>query len=220
MALPLTGSANEAEGQQASQETLGALAMLNPVGRIYEIAIDTQDVGGELTAESKGTPLSPTGYKANGDLVVRGWDALSKLANGTPFFEYLPFLGEFAETVKAPDGSPRLKFHIASSPQKSAAINGNDVSLWFEEDEPTPGQPRLLKPAEPPMQGADVKELQRALAAAKQPIGQDGVYSISTATAVARFQKQKGINVSGVVDAATRRALGLRVPAPRPAGRN
>ena len=70
------------------------------------------------------------------------------------------------------------------------------------------------------MQGADVKDVQRALAAAKQPIGQDGVYSISTATAVARLQKQKGINVSGVVDAPTRQALGLRAPAPRPAGRN
>jgi putative peptidoglycan binding protein len=219
-AASLSGNANKAEQRQASQQTFGTLAMLNPVGRIYEIAIETQDVGVALTAESQGTPLSPAGYTATGDLVVRGWDALPKLAVDTPFIEYLPFLKEFAEAVRAPDGSPRLKFRIASTLQKGATINGNDVSLWFEESEPSAGQPRLLKPAEPPMQGADVKDVQRALAAAKQPIGQDGIYGISTATAVARLQKQKGINVSGVVDAPTRQALGLRAPAPRPAGRN
>jgi hypothetical protein len=208
-----------AEQQQAGQQILGALAMLNPVWRIYEIAIDTPDVGAELTAEAKGTPLSPAGYTTEGDLVVRGWDALPKLATGTPFIEYLPFLGEFAEAVKAPDGSPRLKFHIASAPLKLAMINGNDVSVWFEASEPASGQPRLLKPAEPPMQGPDVKSVQRALGIAKLPVEQDGVYRISTATAVARFQKQKGINVSGAVDAPTRQALGLHAP-PWPAGRN
>jgi hypothetical protein len=219
-AVPLTGSGSEVEAQQATELTVGALAMLNPVSRIYELAIDTQDVGAALTAESKGTPLSSAGYSADGDLVVRGWDALPRIADGTPLLEYLPFLMELAETVKAPDGSRRLKFHIASAPQKSAMINGNDVSLWFEEKEPPPGQPRLLRPIEPPMQGGDVKDVQRALTAAKQPVALDGIYSISTATAVARFQKQKGLNVSGVVDAATRRALGLRAPAARPEGRN
>jgi hypothetical protein len=219
-AASLTGSASEAEQQQASEQMLGSMATLNPVGKIYDIAIETQDVGAALTAESKGTPLSPTGYTAEGDLVVRGWDALPKLAEGTPFLEYLPFLKEFSEAVKAADGAPRLKFHLASSPQKWAAVNGNDVSLWFDGSEPSRDQPRLLKPAEPPMQGADVKDVQRALAAAKLPVEQDGVYRISTATAVARFQKQKGMNVSGVVDIPTRRALGLRGPAARPSGRN
>ena len=219
-AVTLTWSGGETEQQQAGQQILDALAMLNPVWRIYEIAIDTQDVGAELTAEAKGTPLSPTGYTADGDLVVRGWDALPKLATGTPFIEYLPFLREFAEAVKAPDGSPRLKFHIASAPLKLAMINGNDVSVWFEESEPASGQLRLLKPAEPPMQGADVKDVQRALDVAKVSVEQDGVYRVSTATAVARFQKQKGMNVSGVVDPATRQALGLRAPAARPAGPN
>jgi peptidoglycan hydrolase-like protein with peptidoglycan-binding domain len=76
-----------------------------------------------------------------------------------------------------------------------------------------------LKPAEPPMQGPDVTEVQRALAAARLQVEQDGVYRLSTAMAVARFQKQKGINVSAVVDATTRLALGPRASAPLPAGR-
>jgi hypothetical protein len=119
-------SGGEAEQQQ---QIFGALTRLNPVCRIYQIAIDTEDVGAELTAEAKGSPLSPAGYTADGDLVVRGWNALPKLAPGTSFIEYLPFLEEFAEAVGAPDGSPRLKFHLASAPLKLAMINGNDVSL-------------------------------------------------------------------------------------------
>jgi putative peptidoglycan binding protein len=215
-AATLADSGGEAERQQ---KIFGALATLSPVCRIYQLAVDAEDVGAELTAEAKGSPFSPAGSTADGDLVVRGWNALPKLAVGTPFVEYLPFLEEFAEAVKAPDGSPRLKFHMASAPPKLAMINGNDVSLWFEEGEPSSGQRRQLKPAEPPMQGPDVTEVQRALAAAQLPVEQDGVYRLSTATAVARFQKQKGINVSGVVDAPTRLALGLRALAPLPAGR-
>jgi hypothetical protein len=219
-AATLTAGADEAERQQADRHMLAALAMLNPVWRIYEIAVDTQDVGAQLTAQAKGTALSSRGYTAEGELVVRGWDALPNLALGTPFIEYLPFLKEFAEAFGAPDGSPRLKFHIGSAPPKWVTVNGNDVSSWFEESEPSPGQPRLLRPAEPPMQGADVEDVQRALAAAKVPVEQDGVYRVSTTTAVARFQKQKGMNVSGVVDTSTRQALGLSAPARRPAGRN
>jgi Putative peptidoglycan binding domain len=215
-----TAGGNKGEQQQATQQMLAPLARLNPVSRIYEIAIDTQDVGAELTAEARGTLLSSTGYTADGEFVVRGWDALPNLALGTPFIEYLPFVKEFAEAFSAPDGSPRLKFHIGSAPPKWVTVNGQDVSSWFEESEPSPGQPRLLKPAEPPMQGPDVTDVQRALVAAKVPAEQDGVYRVSTATAVARFQKQKGMNVSGVVDTPTRQALGLRAPARRPAGRN
>jgi Putative peptidoglycan binding domain len=214
---PLDYSGGEAEQQQ---KILGALAMLSPMCRIYQLAVDAEDVGAELTAEAKGPLLSPAGSTADGDLVVRGWNALPKLVVGTSFVEYLLFLEEFAEAVKGLDGSPRRKFHIASAPLKLAMINGNDVSLLFDESEPASDQPRLLKPAEPPMQGADVKDVQRALAAAKVPVEQDGVYRVSTATAVARFQKQKGMNVSGVVDTPTRQALGLSAPARRPAGRN
>ena len=59
------------------------------------------------------------------------------------------------------------------------------------------------------MQGNDVKSVQRALAGAKISVEQDGDYNSATAGAVARFQKQNGLNVSGVVDAATRRRLGV-----------
>jgi peptidoglycan hydrolase-like protein with peptidoglycan-binding domain len=94
------------------------------------------------------------------------------------------------------------------------------VSAWFDGTETAAGQPRLLKPSDPPMRGTDVKNVQRALAAAKISVEQDGEYNSSTAGAVARFQKQNGLNVSGVVDGATRRRLGGLGDPLRQGGRN
>jgi len=206
--------------QQGLQQMLGAVAMLNPTFHIYDIAVDTEDVGVDLTAEAKGSPLAPKGYTAAGELVVRGFDAIPKLSAGMPFAEYLPVLKELGVEGKAPDGSPRLDFHLASAPPKWITINGNDVSAWFDGAEAQGGQPRVMKPSDPPMQGNDVKSIQRALAGAKAAVEQDGVYNSSTAAAVARFQKQNGMNVNGVVDGATRQRLGLAAEAPRQGGRN
>lgn len=212
--------AREQEKQQATQQMLGAMAMLNPVFHIYDIAVDTRDVGADLTAEVRGSPLVPKGYFAEGDLVVRGFDAIPHLSADIPFAEYLPVLQELGIEDKAPDGTPRVKFHLASAPPKWIAVNGNDVGAWFEASEPEPGRPRLLKPTDPPMHGNDVEGVQRALAAADIAAGQDGVYRPSTAAAVARFQKRNRLNESGVVDAETRRQLGVTAETPRPGGRN
>ena len=206
--------------QQGMQQVLGAVAMLNPTFHIYDIAVDTEDVGVDLTAEATGSPLAPKGYTAAGDLVVRGFDAIPKLGAGIPFAEYLPVLKELGVEEKAPDGSPRLDFHLASAPPKWITINGNDVSAWFDGAEAKAAQPRVLRPSDPPMQGNDVKSIQRALSGAKVAVEQDGVYNSPTAAAVARFQKQNGMNVNGVVDGATRQRLGLAVEAPRQGGRN
>ena len=213
-------SESEANKQQAIQQALGAAAMLNPAFHIYDIAIDTEEVGVNLTAEAEGSPLAPKGYTASGDLAVRGFDAIPKLSGGMPFAEYLPVLREIGLEGTAPDGTQRLQFHLSSAPAQWIMINGNDVSAWFEGTGATAGQPRLLKLSDPPTQGNDVKSVQRALAAAKIAVEQDGVYNSATAGAVARFQKQKGINVSGVVDAATRQRLGGLGDLPRQGGRN
>jgi hypothetical protein len=194
--------------------------MLNPTFHVYDIAIDTQEVGVDLTAEAHGSPLAPKGYTASGDLAVRGFDAIPKLSGGIPFAQYLPVLREIGVEGTAPDGTPRLRFHLTSAPTNWITINSNDVSAWFDGTETAAAQPRLLKPFDPPMRGPDVKIVQRALAAAKIPVEQDGEYSSATAGAVAEFQKQNGLNVSGVVDAATRRRLGELGDPPRQGGRN
>jgi hypothetical protein len=201
--------------QQGTHQMLGALAMLNPIFHIYDIAVDTEDVGVDLTAEAKGSPLAPKGYTAAGDLVVRGFDAIPKLGAGIPFAEYLPVLKELGVEEKAPDGSPRLDFHLASAPPKWITINGNDVSAWLDGAEAKAGQPRVLRLSDPPMQGNDVKSIQRALSGAKVAVEQDGVYDSPTAASVARFQKQNGMNANGVVDAVTRQRLGIATEAPR-----
>jgi hypothetical protein len=213
-------SESEANKQEALQQALGAAAMLNPTFHIYDVAIDTEEVGVDLTAEAHGSPLAPKGYTASGDLAVRGFDAIPKLSGGIPFTEYLPVLREIGVEGTAPDGTSRLQFHLTSAPTNWITINKNDVSAWFGGTESMAGQPRLLKPSDPPMRGNDVKSVQRALADAKISVEQDGEYNSVTAGAVARFQKQNGLNVSGVVDAATRHRLGGLGDPLRQGGRN
>jgi hypothetical protein len=213
-------SESEAYKQEALQQALGAAAMLNPTFHIYDVAIDTEEVGVDLKAEVKGSPLAPKGYTALGDVAVRGFDSIPKLSGGLPFAQYLPVLREIGIERTAPDGTPRLQFHLTSAPSHWIAINSNDVSAWFDGTETAAGQPRLLKPSDPPMRGTDVKNVQRALATAKISVEQDGEYNSGTAHAVARFQKQNGLNVSGVVDGPTRQRLGELGDPLRQGGRN
>jgi hypothetical protein len=210
----------QSKKQGAAEQLLGAVAMLNPSFHIYDAAIETQDVGVDLTGEAKGSPLTPKGYTAAGDLVIRGFDELPKWGANLPFADYLPVLKELGVAGEAPDGTARTTFHLASAPPEWLTINGGDVSLWFDPSEREPGRSRVLKPSDPPMQGNDVKSVQHALSAAKISVAEDGVYSSATAAAVARFQKQNGINITGVVDAATRQRLETSSDAPRQGGRN
>ena len=153
-------------------------------------------------------------------MVIRGFDAIPKLGVRLPFAEYLPVLKEIGIERAAPDGTARVDFNLVSAPPKWLTINGNDVAAWFDGHETEPGKPRLLKPSDPAMQGNDVRSVQRALAKANISSDQDGVYGPTTAAAVAQFQKQNGLNASGVVDIATRQRLGLPVDTTRQGGRN
>lgn len=213
-------SESDANKQLALQQALGAAAKLNPTFRIYDVAVDTEDVGLGVTGEAKGSPLAPKGYTASAELSIRGFDAIPKLSGGIPFAEFLPVLREIGAEATAADGTPRLQFHLSSAPGNWIMINGNDVSAWFDGTEAAAGRPRVLKPADPPMHGTDVKSVQRALATAQMPVEEDGEYNSATAAAVARFQKQKGLNVSGVVDTATRQRLGGAADRLRQGGRN
>jgi Putative peptidoglycan binding domain len=205
----LEKATDPADRQQAIGELIGAAARLDPVCRIYDLALDTAAVGVQATAETHGSPLSPNGYRAAGDAVVRGFDALPNLVDHLPPAPYLPVLHELGTPATAADGTPRLKFHIASAPPKWLTVNGNDLSGWFAGARPPAEATRLLRPAAPPMTGADVRAVQRALEKVDITAPLDGVYGGSTAAAVARFQKHSGLNVDGVVDAATRAKLGL-----------
>ena len=206
--------ADDAAKDRATQQIIGAAALLTPVFRIHDLALDLPAAGFDATGEASGSPLSPKGYKAEVDVVVRGFDALPGLAGDTPLAPYLPVLKEIGTSAAALDGSPRLKFHLASAPGKLITINGSDVGAWVAGEDPA-DQPRRLRPADPPLSGADVRAAQRALNASRIAAPQNGAYDGATAAAVARFQKQQGLNVDGVVDAATRQKLGVK---PEPAG--
>src|SRR5260370_34286218 len=120
--------ASDADSQQATQRMLGAAAMLNPVFRIYQLSLATQEVGIEATAEARGSPLSPKGYTAEGDVIVRGFDALPSLVGDAPVAPYLPALKEIGTAATASDGSARTKFHPASAPPNWITVNGSDGS--------------------------------------------------------------------------------------------
>jgi hypothetical protein len=204
--------ADGSDSQQAMQRMIGAAAMLNPVFRIYEAGLKTKDVGVAATADAKGSPLSPKGYSAQADVVVRGFDALPALLGDSPYAEYLPLL----KVLGAAGADLDVKFHLASAPPKWITINGNDVSSWLIGPTSEPGKLRQLRPVEPPLQGDDVRAVQRALNGAKIAAPQSGTYDGATAAAVAQFQKQNGLNVDGVVTEATRDKLGVKSPAQQP----
>lgn len=211
---------NEPKQRQAIEQILGAAALLNPTLQVQDIAVDTADFGIQLTGEATGSLLAPTDYTAVGDVAVRGFENITKFSSGSGFAEYLPVLKELGQQQEASDGMPRTLFHLASAPPKWLTINGNDVDAWFDGPDVQANKPRTLLLADPPMEGEDIRRVQRALTAAKFAVDEDGVYRSGTAGAVARFQKQNGMNVSGVVDAATRQRLGISAPGSRQGGRN
>lgn len=70
---------------------------------------------------------------------------------------------------------------------------------------------RLLRLVSPPMQGNDVRKVQQALVNAGLLGTSDvnSVYDNTTASAVAKFQEQRGLSVDSIVGPQTRRKLGL-----------
>jgi peptidoglycan hydrolase-like protein with peptidoglycan-binding domain len=96
-----------------------------------------------------------------------------------------------------------MQFHLASQLGKPITVNGNDLSEWFSGKAPA-GQPRLLRLTDPPEAGDDVRAVQKAVLSDGRS---DGIYDVVTALAVMRFQKAHGLNINGVVDAATPKRL-------------
>jgi peptidoglycan hydrolase-like protein with peptidoglycan-binding domain/GH24 family phage-related lysozyme (muramidase) len=77
---------------------------------------------------------------------------------------------------------------------------------------PAPGTPthiRVLRLANPYMQGEDVRRVQQALARAGFPVAVDGVFGPGSDRAVRQFQASRGLSVDGVVGSLTRARLGV-----------
>jgi len=79
------------------------------------------------------------------------------------------------------------------------------------DNSPAEGFPvlRLLRLAEPPMQGEDVRRVQQALANTGLSLSVDGAFGAATERAVRDFQEANGLAADGIVGPSTRRELGL-----------
>jgi hypothetical protein len=200
---------------------IGAVMSLNPVFRLYDASLEFPDVGIDATGEAQRAPPAPIGYAATGDVTVHGFDALSELLTGHFEQELLPLLKFIGSPRADPDGRPVIKFAVTSAIGRAIAVDNSNLANWFASvvsAAPSPGSPaRLLRLADPPLSGDDVRVVQKAVAAQRVEPFAEGVYDTATALAVARFQKQAGINVDGTVDAKTRDALGIKPPpTPKP----
>lgn len=96
-------------------------------------------------------------------------------------------------------------FRLGFAVDPDEAIDG-DFGQWVPGGVPAP---RTLSLMAPPMRGADVVTLQRALDKDCAPLDVDGVYGCETERVVKLFQRRAGLTPDGIVGPRTRAALGL-----------
>lgn len=213
--------ASDADKQAVLPQIIGAAMQLKPVFKVYGLTVEFKEARIDGAGEAQRGPPAPIGYSASGDVTVHGFDALSGILTAQNDRNYLPLLKFIATPDTDADGVKVLKFHLASETGKPLSINGNDVRGWVaggnQFGRMPAGPPRVLRPTDPPETGDDVRAVQKAVRANVVEPLTDGVYDTATALAVARYQKQAGLNVSGVVDEATADKLGLKPPQPPPA---
>ena len=225
LASQMGADASDADKQKMLPQLIATAMALEPVFHLYDARVEFPEVKIDAGAEARRGPPAPIGYTASGDVSVWGYDALPELVSDGNDRSLLPLLKFIGEPGKDADGAKIIKFRFASQTGKPITINGSDVSGWsagagqFGRMPEKP--PRLLRLAQPPETGDDVRAVQQAVKGQEVEPFSDGVYDTATALAVARFQKQAGLNVSGVVDPATADKLGLKPPAaPAPPSKN
>lgn len=107
-------------------------------------------------------------------------------------------------SIPAPSAGPKETTEPATSATEQPAPQP------APEPSPSPRE-RLLYLTEPYLQGADVREIQTALARTGAGVVVDGVFGPATKLAVERFQQVNGLPVDGVMGPVTRSRLLQRV---------
>lgn len=206
--------ASDQDRQAASQQMIAAAMALSPVFHVYDASVEFPDVAVSASGEAHRAPPLPIGYAASGDVTVREFDALPEVLTGPLERAMLPLLKFIGHAATDADGHPVMKFALTSAIGRWIDINGSNLANWFGAS--PSGAPRLLRLARPPLHGDDVTAVQKAVADNRVEPFEPGIYDTATALAVARFQKNAGLNVDGTVDAAVRHKLGLKPSAAAP----
>lgn len=209
-AAQAAAAASPDDQQKYLPQIIAAAMSLKPVFHLYDALANFKDVGIAASGKAERAAPLPIGYAAAGDVTVSGFDAIGQILTAGTARAHLALLKFLGEPGANAAGDKVLQFHLASQLDKPVTVNGNDLSEWFGGKTPA-GQPRLLRLTDPPATGDDVRAVQKAVMADGRT---DGIYDVTTALAVMRFQKARGLNINGVVDATIREKLGLTPPPP------
>jgi putative peptidoglycan binding protein len=208
----IDADASPEDRDKTSQQLLFGAMALQPVFRIYDAMVNFRDVSIAANGEAKRAQPAPIGYSASGAVTVRGVDALEELLPARLNQTFLPLIKYLGRPDKAAGGAAVIDYQVTSDLDDLLKLNGNDISAWFRTPRVAEGQPRVLRLQDPPLNGDDVRAVQKALTPPAGKSFADGVYDGATAVAVAAFQKQAGLDVNGVVNAKTRDKLGVTAP--------
>ena len=124
-------SGGPADRQRAMQTLIGAVSKLTPRWRVYELTVDTADVGIEAKAEAQGSPLNRRRRRPRpmsrcaASLHCRSSSAMPRRRSSCRCWR------KSAPPAMLLTVSPRLDFHLVSTLTKWLTINGNDVSAGF-----------------------------------------------------------------------------------------
>ncbi|HLJ64332.1 MAG TPA: peptidoglycan-binding domain-containing protein [Stellaceae bacterium] len=198
------------------KDATGAVAVMAVVAKAQLLVHDLSLEGDAASLSAKGearfssgTPLNLTG---EGDVLVRGIQAIADLQN--PFSAEISDILPIFEALGSPQQNPQhgdkeLRYRIEATPAGELLVNGADLSVLVgaEEAPADKAGQRALLPRDPAMEGEDVKKIQKALLDRHLLTDLTGRYDPTTAAAVIRFQKQVKLNADGVVNEATRAAL-------------
>jgi Putative peptidoglycan binding domain/D-alanyl-D-alanine carboxypeptidase len=168
-----------------------------------------------LSNHEDGLALDTSDFNAwRSALEAEGWDWLGDTNPNDPF--HFTFVrGGVRDDIGDIGVKAFQQLWNKNNPADSISVDGDFGPQTATRMDQSPAEgfnaARLLKLVSPPMQGDDVRKVQQELVNAGLLGAGDvnSIYDNTTASAVAKFQEQRGLGVDSIVGPQTRRQLGI-----------